>query len=241
MKKTMIMLVAAFLLAGIGTFNKTRTNINDAVVRSAGPELEGMDGFDSFDEEREEGLYRALAKKRVSRKSLLGYETVSLGESDTYVISYEVVADTQSEMVRLDVFFDDGGESIVEDFTGIPMKNHEDEDDILFCIDGERIFLSELSEMLEGERCSWLGNIVHGAINAGLLAAEILEPMVRFLVRTSGDVRLLFLSVATPQTTWQTMPSTPTKSSHPVTCTTSATIHRGLSGPAPTSPMPDVP
>ncbi len=137
--------------------NKSVQSTNVATVRSGTQNIENNDSFfDYYEEENDDVKYKAVAKKRISSDSLLGYETVSLFDDEDYLITYELITNSEESTVTLNVYFDNTNEHIIEDFVGVPMTNYNDEHDVLFTIDDQHIFLSEILNSSSQEQCSLL-------------------------------------------------------------------------------------
>lgn len=189
MKKIIGLLVCLTLtltcFIGITTHTGRETNVK---TRTAIASVEESNYFDSFEETQSETDYKAVAKKTISSAALKEYETVSLFDDEEYLITYEVETDSENSNVVLNVYFDKTNERIIENFTGYPTTNYNDEKDILFIVDGMHVFLSELANMSALEQCSWFGNILHKVLNAGMIAVSYLEPAVKVLVYTSENI-----------------------------------------------------
>lgn len=163
-------------------------------VRTGNCSIETSNYFDSIEDSNNTVEYKTIAKKKISSKSLEGYESVVFQEGE-YIITYEVTTNLEDRTVVLNVHFDSTNEPIIENFTGIPMINYLDEEDILFTIDDSHIFLSELNDLNEQEQCSWFGNILHKTLNASMIALSYIEPAIKILVYTSDNVLHLLYSM----------------------------------------------
>ncbi len=179
-------------LTSLGSFD---TEQQSAVIRKGNSGSEEINYFDSIEESNNEIEYRTIAKKKISGNALSDFESVSYLD-DEYLITYEVTAKLEEGTMTLNVYFDKSGERIIENFTGIPMTNYNDDEDILFTIDDSHIFLSELNSLSEQEQCSWFGNVLHRALNANMLALSYIEPAIKILVYSSINIKeTLYTSV----------------------------------------------
>lgn len=153
------------------------------------------DFADSIKTERTSSYFRAVGVKAISASDLAEFETVSETNADFYDVEYEVVASNEDGTIALNVFFEDSGESIIENFTGYPATNYNGEKDILFIVDDMHIFLSELEQLSDVDKCSWFGNILHKVLNAGMIALSVIEPAIQILARNVDNfwVQLYFL------------------------------------------------
>ena len=136
--------------------------------------------FDSLVNTNSNNEYKTIAKKKISANSLSEFESVSLSDND-YLITYEVSYNLEESEVTLNVYFDNSKEVIIENFKGIQMTNYNNILDILFLIDNEHIFLSELNSLNDTEQCSWFGNVLHKVINNNLKALSYIEPAIKLL------------------------------------------------------------
>lgn len=116
-----------------------KSNKDNAIVRSRNEAFCKDDYFDSLVETTSETYYKTIAKKKISYDALEGFESVSLYEEE-YLITYEVTTNLCDRTIVLNVYYDSTYEHIIENFTGVPMINYLDEEDILFSIDDWHIF-----------------------------------------------------------------------------------------------------
>ena len=172
--------------------NNKITN-NNAIVRTGANAVEDSNYFDSIVSSHDDVAYKTIAKKYISSEALNGYETVSLFDSDEYLITYEVTTSLDDLTMNLSVYFDNTNEHIIENFIGVPMVNYNDEEDFLFTIDDMHIFLSEFELLIDQEQCSWFGWLMneiaiaagrtfHFASNTAMFALECLEPAIKILI-----------------------------------------------------------
>jgi transcription antitermination factor NusG len=68
------------------------------------------------------------------------------------------------------------------------MINYSNEEDILFTIDSEHIFLSELNNLSSQEQCSWFGNALHKVLNADMQTLSYIEPSIKILVFVKANI-----------------------------------------------------
>ena len=175
--------------------NNNKITNNNAVVRTGANAIEDSNYFDSIVSSHDDVAYKTVAKKYISSEALNGYETVSLFDSDEYLITYEVTTNLDDLTMNLSVYFDNTNEHIIENFTGVPMINYNDEEDFLFTIDDMHIFLSEFELLIDQEQCSWFGDFCnwlfggispsvafHKAVNVTMCALECMEPAIKVLI-----------------------------------------------------------
>lgn len=190
MKKKILKLSYFFVLFFVGVvfLSSCSKNNNESKIRNGNNIEIEPNYFETLDEYNDDTLYKAVAKKKISRESLFNYETVSLSDEEDYLITYEVITNFEESTMTLNVYFDNSKEVIIENFIGIPMSNYNNEEDILFSIDDEHIFLSELNNLTEVEQCSWFGNALHKFLNGSMLALSYVEPAIKILVYTTDNV-----------------------------------------------------
>lgn len=169
----------------------------NAVVRTGTNEIEKSNYFDSITKSNDAVQYKTIAKKEISYDALSDYQTASC-KDDEYLISFEVTTNLETATINLDIYFDDTKEIIIENLVGVPMTNYNDEHDVLFTIDDEHLFLSELTELSRQEQCSWFskigdfiaknkGNIFHKSLNLTLQALAYVEPAIKILNYVAGN------------------------------------------------------
>ena len=168
--------------------SKPITNRLKPITRNGEKIVFSKDYFLSFEKEINDSCYHAIAKKNISNELLNEYETVSIQDKDEYTIVYDLIANEINGLVELNVFFENTNERIVEKFYGLVMKNYNDKDDIVFSIDGNNIFFSEINTLSSIEQCSLFGNILHKSINESMKAATYLEPITKIIALTSGEI-----------------------------------------------------
>ena len=173
-------------IIGLSSCNKNN-NQEIALTRTGKIISYGDEYFDSVVETNNDDLYKTVAKKKISSDALEGFESVSLYE-DEYLITYEVCTNLSDRTVVLNVYFDSTNEHIIENFTGVPMINYSNEEDILFTIDSEHIFLSELNNLSSQEQCSWFGNALHKVLNADMQTLSYIEPSIKILVFVKANI-----------------------------------------------------
>ena len=179
--------------------NNKITN-NNAIVRTGANAVEDSNYFDSIVSSHDDVAYKTIAKKYISSEALNGYETVSLFDSDEYLITYEVTTSLDDLTMNLSVYFDNTNEHIIENFIGVPMVNYNDEEDFLFTIDDMHIFLSEFELLIDQEQCSFFGELCnawnwfwgkvvdnsgiafHKTVNVAMRGLECMEPAIKALI-----------------------------------------------------------
>lgn len=198
MMRKKLMLIGTSVACALSMFcgslgnNKSVQSTNVATVRSGTQNIENNDSyFDYYKEENDDVKYKAVAKKRILSDSLLGYETVSLFDDEDYLITYELITNSEESTVTLNVYFDNTNEHIIEDFVGVPMTNYNDEHDVLFTIDDQHIFLSEILNSSSQEQCSLFGNILHKALNISMAAITYIEPIIKIFAYSSDNILIL--------------------------------------------------
>ncbi|MCR5786087.1 MAG: hypothetical protein K6G28_00075 [Acholeplasmatales bacterium] len=190
-----IMFLLLFMISIIGLTSCSSNVKEKASIRTGNGLIEDSNYFESIVCTNDDVEYKTVAKKKVSYQALSDYDSVSLMDGE-YLITYEVTTNLETTTMILEVYFDNTKEKIVENFVGVPMTNYNDEEDILFTVDDSHIFLSELNSLNEQEQCSWFGNILHKALNVGMIALSYIEPAIKILVYTSENVlALLYTTV----------------------------------------------
>ncbi len=190
-----MVLYGGVCILGLTSLGSCDTEQQSAVIRKGNIVSEKTNYFDSIEESNNEIEYKTIAKKKISGKALSDFESVSYLD-DEYLITYEVTTKLEEGRMTLNVYFDKTNESIIENFTGIPMTNYNDEEDILFTIDDSHIFLSELNSLSGLEQCTRFGNIMHRVLNANMLALSYIEPAIKILVYSSASLKTtLYTSV----------------------------------------------
>lgn len=194
-KLTLFGITASNIISMFCSLYGTNKNIyegNVAASRSGTLNIENTDPyFEYFEENNNDIEYKTIGKKKISSASLLEYETVSLLDDADYLITYEVIANVEESAVTLNVYFDSTNERIIEDFTGIPMTNYNDESDVLFNVDNQHIFLSDILNLSAQEQCSWFGNILHKTLNAGMAAFTYIEPVIKIFTYSRENILAL--------------------------------------------------
>lgn len=185
MKKLIISILGLMLPTIISSNN---IGANESVIRSGEANVSEVNYFDDFKETTQDDIYYINALKSFDSSICSEFDLVSL-DKDELIVNYDVVCNLNDGIITLEVYYDSIEESIVEDFNGIIMKNYNDQYDILFNIDEEHIYLSELLELEEYEQCSKLstklkkiwGNALHKSLNAYMLRMTVLEPCIKVL------------------------------------------------------------
>lgn len=133
-------------------------------------------------------------------------DLVSLDENtETVDICYDIVYDSSEEAVLLTISFEENGETLVETIPGLVTYNEAGKSDVLFVIEDETIWLSELSDLSVIDDNGWfsklikkVSKVVTKAVTTVATAvvnalANIIRPAVRLV--SSLSVKLLGLKV----------------------------------------------
>lgn len=149
-------------------------------------------------------------------------DLVSLDKTEETVnVQYDIVYDSSEEAVLLTVSFVDNGEVMIETIPGLVTYNDAGESDVLFVIEGETIWLSELEDLSVIDSNGWFSKLIKKVskkvtkvvttaasvvVNA---VATIIKPAVRLTssfavkllgVKTTANISGWFLNMSLDET-----------------------------------------
>lgn len=178
--------------------------------------LDDQNLFDEFDEhtvEADENGFDIVAKKNFDASVFSEMDLVGINDGqETVTVRYEVTYIDIDDALLLTVTME-GAEDVplVDTIPGLVSHNIYGEPDVMFVVDGERVWLSELngSETLDevGWFGSWLKKVVKNVVNAVAKAVvTVFKPVIRLgnniaialLGRTSSDIGAAILNM-TPE------------------------------------------
>lgn len=102
-----------------------------------------------------------VASKTFDMELFEELDLVSLDETEETVnVQYDIVYDSSEEAVLLTVSFEDNGEVLIETIPGLVTYNDAGESDVLFVIEDETIWLSELEDLSVIDSNGWFSKLI---------------------------------------------------------------------------------
>lgn len=160
--------------------------------------------FDEFDYQTDEKGFDLVAKKTFNLSVLSEIDLVGFDETEEqFTIRYDVQYIENDDTVFLTVTIEDEDDiPVVETIPGLVTYNSIGEPDIMFVVDGEYLWLSDLSNLGQLDEVGWFSNLlksVQKAINKIVetvvqAVATILAPAIKIVSKVA--VALLGANVA---------------------------------------------
>ncbi len=151
-----------------------------------------LNDFDEYDITSDEYGSQLVAKKSFDMSILDEIDFVGLDENDEqFTVRYELAYIAEEDTVLLTVTIEGYDEiPIIETIPGLPSLNDAGEPDVMFVVDGEYLWLSDLNESALFNEVGWFSSLVKVVTKAVTDAATavvkaiapILKPAVRLVV-----------------------------------------------------------
>lgn len=189
-----LILSCVLLFAVVVINNNTNTTVNaDAKVRTVELSNDYFDDqsiFDDFDEhelQTDESGFELVAKKSFDMSLFSEMDLVGLDETeDSVTVRYEVQYIESEDGVLLTVTIEGNEEiPVVETIPGLLTYNVAGEPDVMFVVDGEYLWLSELNDAGLVDNVglfSWLKKAIKTTVLTVTYAiTKLLQPAIRFI------------------------------------------------------------
>ncbi|MCH3976547.1 MAG: DUF4474 domain-containing protein [Bacilli bacterium] len=144
-----------------------------------------LEEFDEHSLEVSDDSLELIAKKSFSMSILDELDLVGLDNTeDTFIVRYEINYTDEENTVLLSVIIE-GVEDIpiFETIPGVLTPNATNEPDIMFVIDGEFLWLSDLTESGLFDENNWFSALVNTVVNAVSTAATVVVNAVASLLK----------------------------------------------------------
>ena len=214
MKKHIIKIFLALMLCGIliftinGILGKKSIAVSQTVRTVSYDDSLSLEDSASLEFDNNQIDYKEnddieiVATKSFDTKLFEELDLVSLDENEDCVdILYNITYDASEEAVLLTVSFEENGEVIIDTIPGLLTYNDAGEGDVLFVVDDETIWLSELEDLSLIDSNGWFKRVFKKATKIATKAvtaaatkvvnalSKIIKPAVR--VTTKLTIKLL--------------------------------------------------
>ena len=197
MKKLIIsILTTILLLTSFGTVdyfsNNTQLEQQTRTVVYQDKEIFDEDFLNDFDDysilTNNEGS-QLIAKKSFSKSILDEIDFVGLDEnSEEFVVRYELSYIESEDTVLLTVTIEGYDEiPIIETIPGLPSLNNAGEPDVMFVVDGEYLWLSDLNESELFNEVGWFSSLVKTVSKAVTNAASAVVKAIAPILKPAVD------------------------------------------------------
>lgn len=187
-----LLLVCILLLTALCVTNGTKNaqiENKEAIVRTASLTAKDIydknleDEFDQYDVYSTDTGLDIVAKKNFNTDILRELDLISIDEAEEFTVRYEIQYIENEDTVLLCAIIE-GKEDIpvIDTIPGLVTYNGDGEADILFSIEGEKIWLSELNESETINEIGWFSSLFRSIVSAVKNAANNIKKAVETIL-----------------------------------------------------------